>query len=132
MGVLLYQISHFFSGKAVKHKNCHLLNKMIKLSHKDGQTYKREHQISKSILKRKFDLKLTITITASRDYSSHCLLHRNCYMFMSQLVITERYLSYQTKLTILVKKKMTNKSLTQPCFLKVYLWLSSQEHFKNY
>ena len=118
MGVLLYQISHFFSGKAVKHKNCHLLNKMIKLSHKDGQTYKREHQISKSILKRKFDLKLTITITANRDYSSHCLLHRNCYMFMSQLVITERCLSYQTKLIISGEKKDDEQIFDTTMFLK--------------
>ena len=30
------------------------------------------------------------------------------------------------------KKEITTKSLTQPCLIKVYVSLLSQEHFQNY
>ena len=46
--------------------------------------------------------------------------------------IQNRKKMLQTKLTILVKKKITTQSLAQPCFLKVYVSFLSQEHFPDY
>ena len=59
-----------------------------------------------------------------RDTNSHLLKHK--------IENGHKPLEYQTKLTILEKKEITTKSLTQPYLIKVYVSLLSQEHFQNY
>ena len=83
-----------------------------------------------------------IDISRNNEYTTGNLLDydyfkKHCKLIAidlsKQQVLQENEdLIQQTKLTILEKKEITTKSLTQPCLIKVYVSLLSQEHFQNY